>query len=129
MAEREERRYKFWCFTSFEAENEPKYDQREIEYMVYDFKTCPDTGRQYYQGFICCRTRKRFTHIQKMVPNAHFEKYKGSFHQNLAYCTKGVNIKEFGKRPASIGYTCKFSKPNISAEEDKLDAVKSESLG
>lgn len=64
-----------------------------------------------------------------MVPNTHAKKYKGSFDQNSAFCTKGINIKEYKKLPDSIGYSYKFSKAAVLAGKGEFNTIKSESPG
>lgn len=114
MAARNKKRYKYWCFTLF-SENEPEFKPKECEYMVYGSETCENTGRKHFQGFMACKSRKRFESVQKMVPGGHLEKSKGSFKQNFDYCTKGGVYREFGKRPEVTGYSDKFAKAIVQA--------------
>lgn len=118
-------KYKFWCFTSFD-ENEPTYDPIKMEYMVYVYgiETCPTTRSRHFQGFVCYKQRQRFSDVSKMVSSGHVEKCKGSFDQNVVYCKKSDNFKEFGKPPTSVGYSSKFHESMISAEKGEYDTIK-----
>lgn len=89
-----EKKYKSWCFTSFDIENEPKFDEKIMEYLGDNREICPETGRVHFQRFVCFKARKRFTYVQKVVPGLHIERAEGSIDENIAYSSKDEKYNE-----------------------------------
>lgn len=79
--------------------NEPlNFDNEVMDYLAYAKETCPTTGREHYQGFVCWKTA-RWTFACRKKYKGYFKKMKGSLEQNDDYCSKQGELKEFGRRP------------------------------
>lgn len=87
-----------WVFTSF-REDEPKFDDDNLEFLAYGKETCPSTGRQHWQCF--CVTKKRVTRkgLMKITGDCWCDVIRGTLAQNEKYCSKDGNYKTFGKLP------------------------------
>lgn len=88
---------KNWCFTSY-SENEPEFDPYLMAYTIYGHETCPTSDRLHWQGFISFKNRKRLAACKKVAPGAHFECLRGTVQENIYYCSKDNQFKEFGTR-------------------------------
>lgn len=59
-------RYQDFCFTSYDVE-EPKYDEKICNYMVYQQEKCPTTGKLHYQGYVEFKSKTSINRMQKMI--------------------------------------------------------------
>lgn len=75
-----------WCFTSYD--NFRPIAENDIRYTCYQLEKCPQTGREHIQGFIQFNKKMRLSALKKINATAHWEKSRGNFKQNYAYCTK-----------------------------------------
>lgn len=78
---------KNWCLTIFE-DNPVKFDEKEMQFLIYQREKCPTTEKKHYQTYIQFKTKKYFTTIKKLYPNAHIEVARGSPQDNIDYCSK-----------------------------------------
>lgn len=89
-------RSKNMVFTSF---NGPiNFDNEVMEYLAYGKETCPTTGREHYQGFVCWKSA-RWTFSCRKKYKCYFKKMQGSLIQNDDYCSKEGTLIEFGRKP------------------------------
>lgn len=87
-----------WTFVSYLANLDFQSDL--VKYAVYQQETCPDTGRDHWQGYFTAKQAIRKTGAQKIVgdPVCHVEIAKASAEQNRKYCTKtGLEPEFIGK--------------------------------
>lgn len=59
-----------------------------MTYFAYGKETCPTTGRDHLQAFAYSENTMRITQWKKIFPTAHIEKMKGTFMDNVDYCSK-----------------------------------------
>ena len=101
---------KLWCFTSYN-ENPFMFDYEVCEYLGYERETCPKSGRLHWQGFVYLNDRVSLKKIDKVLIQlhpvekeiykpVHREPMRGSFKQNVKYCSKDGNFVEFGEKPS-----------------------------
>lgn len=81
-----------WCFTinNFTEEDLKQLDyiKRNSGFWVWEEEVAPNTGTRHIQGYIEFRQDRRLNAIKKDLPRAHLEIAKGSWVDNLMYCTK-----------------------------------------
>lgn len=96
-----------WCFTL------PNYDDNSIsqicETNIYDYliigkEIAPTTGTPHLQGFIYCKNKISFNALKPALGNAHIEQARGSIDDNIRYCSKEGDSREWGIRPAGQGH-------------------------
>lgn len=60
-----------------------------------------ESGTPHFQGFIYFDNPKTFSAAHKIpgLNRAHFEPVKGTIQQNIDYCSKGGDYKEYGEKP------------------------------
>lgn len=88
-------RYRNVCFTSFESDA-PTWNADIMSYLVYGREICPSTSRQHWQCYVEFKSQQRFTRLQSLFPNSHYERRHGSAHQAASYCKKDNAFVEFG---------------------------------
>lgn len=90
-------RYRNWCFTIFEINDEPITEQTILDipaascrYAVWQLELCPESGRRHFQGYIEFERPKRLGGVQTVLGSrtAHCEKRRGTRKQAIAYCRK-----------------------------------------
>jgi Putative viral replication protein/RNA helicase len=67
----------------------------EYVYIVVGLETTTN-GVPHYQGYVELESPTYFESIKKVMPRAHIEPCKGNQRQNIDYCKKSGNFKEFG---------------------------------
>lgn len=75
-----------------------------MTYFAYGKETCPTTGRDHLQAFAYSENTMRITQWKKIFPTAHIEKMKGTFMDNVDYCSKQGQLVEFGVKPMANGH-------------------------
>ena len=118
-----------FCFTYFgDTTLKDDYYISGMTYLIVGVETCPTTQRQHIQGFIifkgpitlrCCIKK-----LSQDFKNGHVEICRGSVVDNIKYCSKEGNFKEFGARPKGQGHRTdlddvaqKMMKGEIKAED------------
>lgn len=94
-----EKRQRAWAITAW---IEPTFDELQMKYLVYGKEVCPDTGRIHFQTYVYFFNAKTFSACSKFFPsgaNRLSPSHEEYFLENLAYCTKDKDYKEFGTRP------------------------------
>nr|QTE03386.1 MAG: replication-associated protein [Luscinia calliope CRESS-DNA-virus sp.] len=122
-------KYKQWSFTSFDVQHEPKFDPALDEYLIFGKETCPDSGRQHFQGYVCFKNRQYLSYCKKRIPGAHFERSRGTPTENREYCSKDGEVKEFGSLPSTGRGGGIFADAIKQAENGDIDTVKSSHPG
>jgi len=98
-----------WTFTSF-LDTPPVLDPK-MRCMIYQREICK-TGREHWQGAFRMKTRSgvTFKTAQKIAPpGAHLEASRGTWRENVVYCSKQYNSdgtqarKDLGTEPTIIG--------------------------
>lgn len=102
-------RTRVFTITQFELWTEDQYHDllatnRKIRFIAYGLETCPTTGRQHHQGWVCFHNQvtvsnKCLGNIGKIFGNAHVEPMFGSLQSNNKYCSKESELKKFGDEP------------------------------
>ncbi len=93
-----EQKFRNYTFTSFD-EGEPIEGSFKYKYLAYARETCPTTGKDHWQGFICLHSPRTFRSMMKSLPGWHLECMKGNIQQNVSYCSKQGNLIEHGIKP------------------------------
>lgn len=70
----------------------------KIKYLIVGLETCPSTGRQHMQGFIHLNSGYKMSSIKAIIGDdtAHIEAIKGTIEQNIKYCKKENDYREYG---------------------------------
>lgn len=88
-----------WCFTSFKMNvfNTFKPD-KTVKYCIMGKEKAPKTNKEHLQGYIKFNNNFRFSKVKKILGDetAHCEISKGTDQQNITYCKKDGNYKEWG---------------------------------
>jgi len=76
-----------WCFTSFQ-DDPPTYDVECMGYLVFQRESCPDTGREHWQGFVQFNGPVTLQRAKRAIacPDAHLERRRGTPLQAADYC-------------------------------------------
>lgn len=85
-----------WCFTSYD--DEVKYDESWMRYLVVGREICPTTGRKHLQCHVYVDKPIRFSGIKKKLPGCHIEK-SADPDKSIAYCKKENDYQEYGSVP------------------------------
>ena len=91
-----------WCFTI------NNYDDTDIidvskwpaRYTIYG-KEKGENGTPHLQGFTVLQKQARLGGVKKLHGKAHWEQAKGTWEQNVEYCSKQGDVTEIGERPAT----------------------------
>ncbi|GFR18562.1 replication-associated protein [Trichonephila clavata] len=118
-----------WCFTEFDTEREPVFDESVHEYLIFGREIAPDTGRSHFQGYIWFKERKRFAGVKKALGNCHIEPAKGTPEQNKKYCSKDGDFKEYGRLPSIKRGGGAFKDVLVAAERGEISKIKEEYPG
>lgn len=94
-------RSKNWIFTDFELlnfENIFKNDDN-IRGLAWGLEQCPSTLKEHNQGYVQFNSVKRLTEVKKKFGTKciNVRIMKGTFKQNLLYCSKDNKFKTLGK--------------------------------
>lgn len=116
-------RSKYWCFTSFLTENEPRWDPITMEYLIYGKENCPTSRRSHWQAFVAFKSRVRFSTVRALYNDAHIERVRGTVEDNIRYCKKDGEFKEYGTPPRLDVKLCAFKETIKYAREGKLSTV------
>lgn len=77
-----------FCFTSFE-DQEPKFHDAIMRYMIYQRECCPESKRLHWQGYVEMMAPMKFAGVKKLMGDkCHIEKRKGTRDEAKAYCSK-----------------------------------------
>lgn len=93
-----------WCFT---LNNYGDDDVATIGAICHRYcimgKEVGEHGTPHLQGFMCFKSQRTFTQVQKLFKplKTHIEKARGDIESNVVYCSKDNDIMEFGQRPLS----------------------------
>lgn len=87
-------------FTSYE-ESPPIY-AKPMTYLIYGKETCPDTGREHWQGYMQFKYSITWKAVKELMGTTHFEAAKAGPKENFKYCSKDGLWTEFG-RPKEQG--------------------------
>lgn len=111
---------KYVCFTSYDLLTEPIWDEKIMDYLIFQKEICPDTGRQHYQGYVEFKKTARLHSIWESLgkKGCHVETRKAKDGKKAAdYCRKPETAvpgsqKEFGKLQGSgQGFRTDLEKP------------------
>lgn len=89
------------CFTAWKT---PIFFDNKFSYMIYGIETCPETGKEHFQGYLECEKKMTFEGIKKTLNDSkvHLEVRKGTQEQAINYCKKDGLWYEYGT-PKSQG--------------------------
>lgn len=95
-----------WVFTWLNYNQEAltcleRLFQEMGQYLIYGKENAPTTGTPHLQGFIYFKQAVSMNTIKKKLDSQtiHLEIARGTFAENIAYCSKEGNFTELGKRP------------------------------
>ena len=80
-----------YCFTSFDVDEELKFDKDNIRYICYGREVCPTSDREHYQGFAIFKRTARMPRAKVWIgggSGTHLEPRRGSRDQARDYCRK-----------------------------------------
>ncbi len=88
-----------FCFTAFDMEVEPEFNEDFMRYLVYGMEVAPTTGRLHWQGFVQFLQPVRPSGVSKKLDmkGAHVERMRGTAKQAADYCKKEGKFEEKGK--------------------------------
>jgi hypothetical protein len=88
-------RTRTWAITVW---TEPTFNEKQMSYLVTGKEVCPKTQREHWQTYVRYHNAKTFEQVKKQFGNeAHVESTKGTPDENISYCTKDGDYKEYGK--------------------------------
>jgi len=99
---------RFWCFTSYDTDGHPPFDNQLTVYITYQKERCPTTQRLHWQGYIELRTAATRATVKSILGSdgAHCELARGG-DAAIDYChkeeTRVEGPFEFGERGGPIG--------------------------
>lgn len=90
-----------WAFTDYtDGVTRELFDDdaASIRYVVVGHETCPDTGREHWQGFVQFTTPCSLKVAQRrlQIPNLHMEAIRGTVQENIDYCEKDGDVWSVG---------------------------------
>jgi len=90
---------RFWALTCW---TEPENNEKQFKYLLTGREECPETGRVHWQTCVYFFNAKSLEEVVKYFGkrNCHAEHAKGTVEENIAYCTKDENYKEYGSKPS-----------------------------
>lgn len=88
-------RYRNVCFTSYDEE--PKFIESIMSYLIYGLETCPSTGREHWQGYVEFSKQISRAKLKEILGSAHVERRMGSSLEAATYCAKGESYCEHGR--------------------------------
>lgn len=74
-------------------------DMDKVGYFAYSDEI-GESGTPHIQGFAYSKKAMKLSGWKKIFPRAHIEKMRGSFSDNVKYCSKQSELIEFGTRPS-----------------------------
>lgn len=89
-------------------------------YTIYG-KEIGAEGTKHLQGFTILNKNGRISAVKKLHATAHWEAAKGSWEQNVTYCSKDGDITEFGTRPIT-------KKRQGEQEKERWDNAKKQAI-
>lgn len=128
-----------WCFTLFSfAEMDLFQDfpvwfsaenKKKTRYVVYQSETCPDTGREHFQGYAEFYAPITMSMVKKVFqcPSMHLERRKGTQQEARDYCMKDES-RTPGCEPIEWGVFGKDSQGKRSDLSDALQVLKQDGL-
>lgn len=89
-------RYQDFCFTSH-ADEEPGWNDKDSNYIVYQREKCPKSGKLHWQGYVEFKSKCSINKLHKMIGNkCHVEVRGGTNKQASDYCKKeDTRVGEF----------------------------------
>lgn len=76
----------------------PTKPKSGIRYIGFE-EEAGKNGTRHLQGFAYCNNGKTLSGMKKLIPRAHFEKMRGTFLQNVQYCSKEGKFQHAGEPP------------------------------
>lgn len=115
------REAKFWCMTIWVQP--PGYDDGIMDFLAYGKEICPTTKRVHYQSFVCLKKAKSLLGMTKLFGKGnHYEQTRGSFEDNIKYCSKDGDYISFGSLPERKGRG--FRSDLIAVKDEILNGKK-----
>lgn len=107
--------YRNYCFTSYEKDD-PKMD-KDVQYCIWQWETCPTTGKEHRQGYIEMKDKCSLKKIKNILGNSvHVSPRKGTQEQAIRYCMKYDTAIEDRERFI-------FGKPKNQGNRSDLDSI------
>lgn len=114
-------KYTQWCFISNVM---PNFNSSKMQYLVFGLEHCFDTNQSFYQGFVCFKNRHYVNGVKKAFPNSQIKRAEGSVQENIDFCKKEGEWKEFGIVPTTNNGGNRFAQVLKAAEKGELKTVK-----
>lgn len=97
-------KFRTYCFTLF-TDVKPSLNNDQFKHIVAGREQCPKTNKIHYQCCVYFHNQKTITaaikHLQSHFNvKCHVELCKGTYEENIAYCTKDNDYEELGVRPS-----------------------------
>lgn len=95
-------RGRLWCFTINNYTDDDIVDtmsmgEEEARYMILGFEVGEKCGTPHIQGFVYFDNARSQRAVSKMVPRASLRLCRGSFKDNVEYCSKDDNVYVSGE--------------------------------
>lgn len=117
----------YFCFTDFKNSFidclKIYYNNKDlIRYLFVGKEICPKTKKLHLQGYIQMFTQCRAVFVQKMFNEKfHIGKCRGTVEQNIKYCGKDGDIRQWGRMSHGQGYRSDWH--NIKDDLKKGDSL------
>jgi len=88
-----------WCFTAFNLDAPPVWDEKVCKYLIHQLEECPETGKFHFQGYVELKSPMRRDGARKAIKldaKTHMEARKGTPQQAADYCKKSKSRVEDG---------------------------------
>lgn len=97
---------RYWLFTHHKTEDRPQWDEKFMDWLVFQLEKAPSTGKLHWQGYVELKKATRMAKVKDLLqlPGCHLETRKGTAWQATEYCRKQESAVEeeyfcFGTEP------------------------------
>lgn len=113
-------RLRRWAFTSYKLDIFDK-EFKDCRYIIMGKEICPKTKKEHIQGYVEFNEPYRMNRVKKFLGDntTHLEGTKGTREQNIKYCSKDGNFKEF-KGSGTVEQEQKKSVNSIQFVQDNI---------
>ncbi len=117
-----------YCFTFF-PNTEPGWNPHGYDYIIWGVETCPETGKEHYQGYVEFPIGVSRAQAKKRLgsESIHLETRKGTQTQALNYCRKGTQSHkewhENGTEGATYGVGAEVHEDGVPKSQGKRTDV------
>lgn len=102
-------RFRNFCYTIFPSASIVnvgiEYLPNKMKYLLEGTEYCPNTSRKHFQGFVIFKNPRTLSSVIKEYAKlkGHWEICSGNAKQNMDYCMKDDDYREYGTAPVGRG--------------------------